>query len=109
MKQILLLTSFVLTISVNAQEKHYCDGNGFLTMNDVYMHYQTGKWVNDSIGCVTIESFKKKINGKWIDIPKCQYYYENKDACFEYSVNGNQIIPCCGHIHKVNPSKEIKQ
>lgn len=106
MKIIIIIILLIPCLS-QAQTKSCSDGYSYGGGDDFYSHSRYNKLVNDS--CVTIVEFKKKVNGKWVDISECQYYLETKVVCFETSENGRKKIPCCGHVHKENPSKEIKQ
>lgn len=74
----------------------------------LYTNYRVTKgtvWVNDTLGCQPIEKYEKKVNGNWIPVTKCLWYWENKTRLKCYGGVTNDIqVPCCGHFHKTKPN-----
>lgn len=85
--------------------ENMCGEGGHISIGGGYYYARNPKWINDSIGCVTTETFKKMVKGKWVDISRCRYYYENESTeCGTWDDSNKYIkIPCCGHIHKTPP------
>lgn len=84
--------------------KHACEEGGLMAVGEKYLYASTPKWMNDSTGCVTKETFKKKVKGEWVEISGCRYYWENKGTtCSVYSEGKSIDVPCCGHIHTIAP------
>lgn len=78
--------------------KNDCGETGSFTMElhgNYYFHEHRETWISDSVGCEHKEVYGKYINGKEVELSKCQFYYES-GWC-------NSKKSCCGHIHKTKP------
>lgn len=85
--------------------KNMCGEMGLYMEGGDYSYHRSNTWVNDSIGCSTKETYKKKVKGKWVEISKCLYVFEYKGStCYELIDNKSVEVPCCGHIHKTKPN-----
>jgi len=58
--------------------KSMCGETGYGWVDKNYSYSSGNTWVNDSVGCIRKEVYRKKVNGKWIDISKDLFYLENK-------------------------------
>lgn len=80
-------------------------GNPDTTAIAIYTNYRILSFhVFDSTGWNKKEVYQKKVNGVWVEISKCSFYWDNKTRLICWGGQAQTVqIPCCGHFHKTKP------
>lgn len=88
--------------------KNSCEESGIIEGGGDFYHTSVPRWVNDSVGCMITETYKKRVDKNWVEITKCEYYMNVNSICLIHTLNKETVeVPCCGHLHPPGDWKTI--
>lgn len=89
--------------------ENMCGEGGFLLADGNYSYHRSSVWSDSLKTCISKEIYNKKVNDKWVEISKCEYYMVKKSTstCGVASAVSHKEVPCCGHEHPPGDWKTI--